>query len=150
MIGKILGFGKDLVGEGGIIDQLILDKDQANALKGAIMGKVIDASAASDERMGEAIVADAKSDSWLQRSWRPIIALICGFCILKVSLLFLFIAIAAQSGVDVTPMVEALNSSRWFVEGIVYTSLVYLLGYGAARTGEKAVRMIVGRKGGDG
>lgn len=145
MIGKLLGFGKDLVGDGGIIDQLVLDKDQALALKGAIMGKVIDASAASDARMGEAIVADAHGN-WLQRSWRPIIALICGFALFMVTLALTAIAIGAQAGADMSPMISALNESEWFIRHVVLVCLIYLLGYGAARTGEKAVRMIVGRK----
>lgn len=146
MLKQMLGFGKDIVGDGGVIDQLVLDRDQALAVKTAIMGKVIDHSAASDARMGEAIVADAKSDSWLQRSWRPVIALICGFAILKTTLLFGAIAVGAQMGYDMSAMIAAINDSRWFVEGVVFASLVYLLGYGAARTGEKAVRMLVARK----
>ena len=145
MIGKLLGFGKDLVGDGGIVDQLVLDKDQALAVKSAIMGKVVDAAGASDESMGKAIVADATHGNWLQRSWRPIIALICGFALFMVTVALTAIAVGAQSGFDMSPMINALNESEWFIRHVVLTCLIYLLGYGAARTGEKAIRMIVGK-----
>ena len=145
MLKEIFGFGKSLIGDGGLIDQVVLDKDQALKLKAGILDGALNASAASDERMGEAILADAKSDSWLQRSWRPILALICGAMIAIVGMLLTSVAIGMQAGFDMSPMVQGINDMEWFVRHVILTCLIYLLGYGTARTVEKGLKLFAGR-----
>lgn len=60
---------------GGIIDQSVEDKDQANQLKANITTQLLSNKNKELEAAKSIIVAEAQGESWLQRNWRPILML---------------------------------------------------------------------------
>jgi len=60
---------------GGIIDQSVEDKDQANQLKANITTQLLSNKNKELEAAKSIIVAEAKGESWLQRNWRPVLML---------------------------------------------------------------------------
>lgn len=63
----------------GVIDDLVPDKDLAAKLKAQVQMSVMSMDHAeimeTIKAQKDIIVAEAKSDSWLTRSWRPIVML---------------------------------------------------------------------------
>ena len=63
-----------------VIDQIVEDKDLANKLKSqiqlTILTKEYENIAKELESKKEIIVAEAKSESWITRNWRPITMLV--------------------------------------------------------------------------
>lgn len=55
-----------------IVGQVVTDKDERNRLVQQIKMKVIEQMASEMEARRDIIVAEASSESWLTRSWRPI------------------------------------------------------------------------------
>lgn len=79
--------GKVLDGVIGLVDQVVEDKDEANKLKAQLelVFKNADLTKFTEQirAQKDIIVAEAKSDSWVTRSWRPIIMLLFGAIILN-------------------------------------------------------------------
>ena len=59
----------------GVIDKAIPDKDEAEKLKAQITLAALDQSNTELKGAVDIIVAEANGDSWLQRSWRPLLML---------------------------------------------------------------------------
>jgi len=95
--------GKIFDGLFGIIDQAVEDKDEANRLKADLekVFKNADLTKFVEQirSQRDIIVAEAKSDSWITRSWRPIIMLLFGAIIANNYILNPWLA--AMFGIDI-------------------------------------------------
>lgn len=58
-----------------VVERAIPDKDQAAKLKQRLTLEMLKMDSKELEAATQIIVAEAKGDSWLQRSWRPILML---------------------------------------------------------------------------
>ena len=112
----------------GIIDQVVEDKDAANALKAKlteqqndIMGKEIEASM-------QVILAEAQG-SWLQRNWRPLLMLISILILANNYILFPYFSMFS----DKVAVLE-LPQGLW---NLLVTGVG---GYIVARSGEKMMK----------
>jgi holin (3TMs family) len=65
----------------GVIDKAVEDKDQAARIKAKLQEMVLTGQMKEIEAAAQVIVAEAKSDSWIARSWRPILMLLFGLII---------------------------------------------------------------------
>ncbi len=79
MLGAILG--PLLSGLFGVVDKAIEDKDQAALIKGKLQEMVLTGQMKEIEAAARVIVAEAKGESWLQRSWRPLLMCLFGVII---------------------------------------------------------------------
>lgn len=59
----------------GIIDKSVSNKDLATKLKAELITTAMTHEYSLDEKRGDVIITEMKGDSWLQRSWRPIMML---------------------------------------------------------------------------
>lgn len=65
----------------GVIDKAVEDKDQAAKIKAKLQEMVLTGQMKEIEAAAQIIVAEAKSESWIARSWRPILMLLFGVII---------------------------------------------------------------------
>lgn len=77
--------GKILDGVIGLVDKAVPDRDEARRIK-ADLSKVFDNSDLSKfseqiQAQAKIITAEAKSESWIARNWRPMIMLLFGVII---------------------------------------------------------------------
>lgn len=66
LLGPIVG------GLFGVIDKAVEDKDQAARIKGELQTMVLTGQMKEIEAAMKIVVAEARSESWLARNWRPI------------------------------------------------------------------------------
>ncbi|PSJ23586.1 hypothetical protein CVH10_01625 [Halomonas sp. ND22Bw] len=59
-----------------VIDQAVTDKDEANRLKQKIQSRLIDSRDSAIKARMQIILAEATGESWIQRSWRPLLMLV--------------------------------------------------------------------------
>ena len=59
-----------------VIDQAVTDKDEANRLKQQVQEKLIDSQDSALKARMQIVLAEATGESWVQRSWRPILMLV--------------------------------------------------------------------------
>lgn len=76
LIGSIAG--PLLKGLFDVVDQAVEDKDEAARIKAVLQQKVLDGQIKEIEAAAGVIMAEAKGDSWLQRSWRPLLMVLFG------------------------------------------------------------------------
>lgn len=62
----------------GLIDKAVEDKDAATGIKAKLQEMVLTGQMKEIEAAAAVIVAEAKGDSWLQRSWRPLLMCLFG------------------------------------------------------------------------
>lgn len=84
-LGAIPVVGKFFDGLFGVIDQVVEDKDKANELK-ATLEQVMQNSdltkfTSQIKAQSDIIIAEAQSQSWLARNWRPGLMTLFGFII---------------------------------------------------------------------
>ncbi len=65
----------------GVIDKAVEDKDMAAKIKARLREMVLSGQMKEIEAAASIIVAEAKGDSWLQRSWRPLLMVLFGVII---------------------------------------------------------------------
>ncbi len=65
----------------GVIDKAVEDKDMAAKIKARLQEMVLAGQMKEIEAAASIIVAEAKGDSWLQRSWRPLLMVLFGVII---------------------------------------------------------------------
>jgi hypothetical protein len=63
------------------IDKAVMDKDLANQLKADITTKLISSNEGLVKASSDVIIAEVSGESWLQRSWRPMLMLWFAFLI---------------------------------------------------------------------
>ncbi len=103
-IGKIVGplLGKVF----GIVDQMVLDKDLNAKLKAQIQMAVMSMNHTefleSLQAKTSIIIAEAKSGSWLARSWRPMLMCLFGVIILNNYVIYPYLTLFFEEA----PMME--------------------------------------------
>jgi hypothetical protein len=73
MIGALIGPIMGLIGKA--IDKAVPDKDEAARLKADITTQAMSMAEAELKGAVQIITAEANGDSWIQRSWRPLVML---------------------------------------------------------------------------
>lgn len=76
LLGSIAG--PLLKGLFNVIDQTVEDKDAAAKIKAALQQKALDGELKELETAAGVVMAEARGDSWLQRSWRPLLMVLFG------------------------------------------------------------------------
>lgn len=75
IIGPIVG------GLFGLIDTAVEDKDEAARIKSKLQEMVLSGQMKEIEAAANIIVAEARGESWLQRSWRPLLMCLFGLIV---------------------------------------------------------------------
>jgi len=69
---------------GKLVDRAIPDKGQAEALKAKLQSQLLAMRHDEFRAAADIIIAEATGESWLQRSWRPIVMLtFCGLIVAR-------------------------------------------------------------------
>jgi hypothetical protein len=71
----MFGWGEAIAGVTNLIGEFVEDKDKANELETAIKRKLLSLEQAVITAQREVIVAEANSQSFIARNWRPIMML---------------------------------------------------------------------------
>ena len=133
LIGKIIDKGFDL------IDEVVEDKDEANALKAELTAKWQDVDLnkyiEQIQAQSAVIVAEAKGDSWLQRNWRPGIMAMFGFIVFNNYVLYPYLSLLwpAAPILETPPELWALMK-------------LGISGYIVGRSTEKGIELWKGKK----
>jgi len=64
-----------------VIDKAVSDKDEAARIKARLQEMVLTGQMKEIEAAAAVIVAEARSESWIARSWRPLLMLLFGVII---------------------------------------------------------------------
>lgn len=113
----------------GVISEVVEDKDKRNKLHADLEKLLREYETTALKGQIEIIVAEAKGDSWIQKSWRPI-------------LMLTIVGIVANNNL-IAPWANAfgLNLPILPLDPELYTLMtVGVGGYIVGRTGEKAVK----------
>lgn len=124
--------GKFLQSVFGVIDEVVVDKDAANALKATIQLKVMDIAEVEIKEASKIILAEAHG-SWIQRTWRPLLMLMIIFIVANNYIIVPYIGFFAEG---VKPL--ELPGGLWALLN------VGVGGYVIGRTGEKVAKTIKG------
>ena len=116
-----------------VIDQAVTDKDEANRLKQQVKEKLIDSQDSALKARMQIVLAEATGESWVQRSWRPILMLVIVAIVANNYLLAPYLG--AMFGVGLT---LELPDALWDL------MTMGVGGYIAGRSAEKVTRTATG------
>lgn len=108
-----------------VLSEFVTDKDKLKALQGELLGKALEHEESFLGAARDVLVAEAQSQSWLTRSWRPISMLI-------------FVALISASWLGLTPDSVTPEIEMRLLD-IVQLGLG---GYMIGRSGEQIARQI--------
>tara|TARA_B100000700_G_scaffold189815_1_gene209189 strand:- start:52442 stop:52879 length:438 start_codon:yes stop_codon:yes gene_type:complete len=118
-----------------VIDQAVTDKDEANRLKQQIQSRLIDSRDSAIKARMQIILAEATGESWIQRSWRPLLMLVIVAIIANNYLLAPYLGAMFGAGLQLE-----LPERMWDL------MTLGVGGYIAGRSGEKIARGVAGGK----
>jgi hypothetical protein len=99
MLGLITALaGPVLKGVFGTIDKAVEDKDLAATLKNDLQTQVMDIMETEVNASRDIIVAEANSDSWLAKSWRPLIMVMFGVIIANNYIVYPYLVLFFDTG----------------------------------------------------
>ena len=124
----MFGWGQAIAGVTNLVGQFIEDKDKANELETAIKKKLLSLEQSVIDAQKEVIVAEATSQSFIARNWRPIMMLTFVFIIANNYIFFPYISLFGG-----TAMVLEIPPDMW---GLLKIGVG---GYVIGRSGEKMV-----------
>ena len=124
----MFGWGQAIAGVTNLVGQFIEDKDKANELETAIKRKLLSLEQSVIDAQKEVIVAEATSQSFIARNWRPIMMLTFVFIIANNYIFFPYIKLFGG-----TAMVLEIPPDMW---GLLKIGVG---GYVLGRSGEKMV-----------
>ena len=124
----MFGWGQAISGVTNLVGQFIEDKDKANELETAIKRKLLSLEQSVIDAQKEVIVAEATSQSFIARNWRPIMMLTFVFIIANNYIFFPYISLFGG-----TAMVLEIPPDMW---GLLKIGVG---GYVMGRSGEKMV-----------
>ena len=124
----MFGWGQAIAGVTNLVGQFIEDKDKANELETAIKRKLLSLEQSVIDAQKEVIVAEATSQSFIARNWRPIMMLTFVFIIANNYIFFPYISLFGG-----TAMVLEIPPDMWGLLKIGGG------GYVMGRSGEKMV-----------
>jgi len=89
----MFGWGEAIKGVTNLVGQFVEDKDKANELEAKIKQQLLSIEAGVVNAQKEVIVAEANSQSFIARNWRPIMMLTFVFIIANNYILFPYISL---------------------------------------------------------
>ena len=124
----MLGWGEAVKGVTDLVGQFVEDKDKANELETAIKNKLIGLEQEVVKAQRDTIVAEAKSQSFIARNWRPIMMLTFVFIIANNYILFPYVQLFGGTALELE-----IPDAMWSLLKIGVG------GYVMGRSGEKMV-----------
>jgi predicted MFS family arabinose efflux permease len=124
----MLGWGEAVKGVTDLVGQFVEDKDKANELETAIKSKLIGLEQEVVRAQRDTIVAEANSQSFIARNWRPIMMLTFVFIIANNYILFPYVQLFGGTALELE-----IPDAMW---GLLKIGVG---GYVMGRSGEKMV-----------
>jgi len=124
----MLGWGDAVKGVTDLVGQFVEDKDKANELETAIKSKLIGLEQEVVRAQRDTIVAEANSQSFIARNWRPIMMLTFVFIIANNYILFPYVQLFGGTALELE-----IPDAMWSLLKIGVG------GYVMGRSGEKMV-----------
>ncbi len=124
----MFGWGDAVKGVTDLVGQFVEDKDKANQLESSIKEKLISLEQEVIKAQRDTIVAEANSQSFIARNWRPIMMLTFVFIIANNYILFPYVQLFGGQAI-----VLEIPESMW---GLLKIGVG---GYVLGRSGEKMV-----------
>jgi predicted MFS family arabinose efflux permease len=124
----MFGWGDAVKGVTDLVGQFVEDKDKANELETAIKNKLIGLEQEVVKAQRDTIVAEAKSQSFIARNWRPIMMLTFVFIIANNYILFPYVQLFGGTALELE-----IPDAMWSLLKIGVG------GYVMGRSGEKMV-----------
>lgn len=124
----MFGWGDAVKGVTDLVGQFVEDKDKANQLESEIKAKLINLEQEVVKAQRDTIVAEAKSQSFIARNWRPIMMLTFVFIIANNYIFFPYIQLFGGQAVELE-----IPDAMW---GLLKIGVG---GYVLGRSGEKMV-----------
>ncbi len=119
----------------GVIDQIVVDKDQRERLKAGITSLDLTAYIKEIKASAQTVITEATGRSWLQRNWRPLVMLMFAYMICHN-----FIIVPIVRWIDPSFPEVIIPEQAWIAIGFG------LGGYGIGRSAEKIVAMFSNRR----
>jgi hypothetical protein len=125
----MFAWGEAVKGVTDLVGQFVEDKDQANALENQIKNKLLSVEQEVIKAQSAAVVAEAKSSSFIAKNWRPIMMLTFVAIIANNYILFPYITLFGGTAIalDIPPDMWGLLK-------------IGVGGYIVGRSGEKMVK----------
>ncbi len=124
----MFGWGDAVKGVTDLVGQFVEDKDKANELETAIKNKLIGLEQEVVRAQRDTIVAEANSQSFIARNWRPIMMLTFVFIIANNYILFPYVQLFGGTALELE-----IPEAMW---GLLKIGVG---GYVMGRSGEKMV-----------
>jgi len=124
----MFGWGDAVKGVTDLVGQFVEDKDKANELETAIKNKLIGLEQEVVKAQRDTIVAEANSQSFIARNWRPIMMLTFVFIIANNYILFPYVQLFGGTALELE-----IPEAMW---GLLKIGVG---GYVMGRSGEKMV-----------
>ena len=124
----MFGWGDAVKGVTDLVGQFVEDKDKANELETAIKNKLINLEQEVVKAQRDTIVAEANSQSFIARNWRPIMMLTFVFIIANNYILFPYVQLFGGTALELK-----IPDAMW---GLLKIGVG---GYVMGRSGEKMV-----------
>ena len=124
----MFGWGEAVKGVTDLVGQFVEDKDKANELETAIKNKLIGLEQEVVRAQRDTIVAEANSQSFIARNWRPIMMLTFVFIIANNYILFPYVQLFGGTALELE-----IPDAMW---GLLKIGVG---GYVMGRSGEKMV-----------
>ena len=124
----MFGWGDAVKGVTDLVGQFVEDKDKANELETAIKNKLVNLEQEVVKAQRDIIVAEANSQSFIARNWRPIMMLTFVFIIANNYILFPYVQLFGGTALELE-----IPDAMW---GLLKIGVG---GYVVGRSGEKMV-----------
>ena len=124
----MFGWGEAVKGVTDLVGQFVEDKDKANELETQIKNKLLSLEQSVINAQKEVIVAEANSQSFIARNWRPIMMLTFVFIIANNYIFFPYLQLFGGTAIEL-----AIPDDMW---GLLKIGVG---GYVMGRSGEKMV-----------
>ena len=102
----MLGWGDAVKGVTDLVGQFVEDKDKANELETAIKNKLIGLEQEVVKAQRDVIVAEANSQSFIARNWRPIMMLTFVFIIANNYILFPYVQLFGGTALELEAKIQ--------------------------------------------
>ena len=122
----MFGWGEAVKGVTDLVGQFVEDKDKANELETAIKNKLVSLEQEVVKAQRDIIVAEANSQSFIARNWRPIMMLTFVFIIANNYILFPYVQLFGGTALELE-----IPEAMW---GLLKIGVG---GYVVGRSGEK-------------
>lgn len=116
---------------GDIVKKVVPDKNLAEKIELETTLALIEKSDSLTQIQGEIVLAEAKSDSWITSSWRPLLMMVS---VLIIAINFLVIPVVAMAYPPVTANMVDFPNELWTLLQIGVG------GYIVGRSGEKIIK----------